>query len=107
MSKDTRSIIESFDDQTKSYKIAFMKRIEEQIKELAKKNSTLETNINKAANNLKYLQEEKLEIDEQLIKLIADNKKLKANLETFKQNESAFKDLPIEDKKLRGKKTSV
>ena len=103
MSKDTRSIIESFDDQTKSFKIAFMKRIEEQIKELAEKNSTLEINIKKAANDLKSLQEEKLEIDEQLKKLIADNEKLKAHVEAFKQIEPAFEDLQLEDKELRGK----
>ena len=103
MSKDTTSIIESFEDQTKSFKIAFMKRIEEQIKELAEKNSTLEINIKKAANDLKSLQEEKLEIDEQLKLLIADNEKLKAHLETFKQNESAFKDLQLGDRKLSGK----
>ena len=49
-----------------------------------------EKKIDKDSNNVRILQEEKLEIDERIEKLTADNSKLKAHGEVLKIKELAF-----------------
>ena len=75
--------------------------------QLAEKNSKLEESIDIAANTVRSLQEEKLNDDEKINKLRIDNKKLKARVKTFEENEVAFEGLKSENKKLKNKLSSV
>jgi len=109
-SDETKSILKVYEDSTKNLQKLFTKRIvnlEIQNKQLAEKNSKLEENINSATNTVRSLQEEKVEKDEIINKLIIDNEKLKVHIETFEKNELAFESLQSENKKLKKKLSSI
>ena len=102
-SDEVKSILENYNNQTKSFRKQFIKivvNLENYILELEEKNSKLEEKVDITSITVRFLQEEEVENNKKIDKLLADNEKLEDNIKVLKQNELVIESLKQDNKQL-------
>ena len=121
-SEEIKTILKVFNENNANFQKFFLKRIaflENENKDLAKKNFKLEENLNITSNEMRSLQNVNNYKNEKINKLINDNEKLKTDIKTLQNNfkkmskvsqilkQSNSKDLEAENNQLKSKLSSV